>query len=106
FDGLTEATAGFDDRTNGYTSQEQFNKDRGQFEEIEKVSDGLGPVFNARSCAECHFNPVMGGNSQVTELRSGHFDGVAFIESPGGSLIHSRAIDPAIQERVLADQEV
>src|SRR5207249_8278210 len=39
--------------------------------------------------------------SQVTELRAGAQQRRTFIEHPGGSLIHSRAIDAAIQERVL-----
>ena len=38
-------------------------------------------------------------------MRAGHYDGFDFIDHPGGSLIHSRAIDPAIQERVLDGNE-
>ena len=37
-------------------------------------STGLGPVFNARACSDCHQNPVSGGASQFTELRAGHRD--------------------------------
>jgi CxxC motif-containing protein (DUF1111 family) len=102
----TEAPTGFDNLTNGLTDQETFDADRAVFQEVEAVADGLGPVFNARSCAECHSNPVIGGNSQVSELRAGHYDGNQFIEHPGGSLIQERAIDPAIQEYVLDDYEV
>ena len=105
-EGLPEAPAGFDGQTNGYQTQEQFNRDANQFNQIETLEDGLGPVFNARSCAECHFNPVLGGNSQVTEVRVGSFDGAMFIEPLGGSLIHMRAIDPRIQEHVLSTHDV
>jgi len=101
-----EAPTGFDNLTNGFTPQTQFDADRGVFEEREGIADGLGPVYNAQSCAECHQNPVTGAISQVTEVRAGHFDGVNFVDHPGGSLINDRAIDASIQERVLGGNEV
>ncbi len=104
--GPAEAPAGFDDQTNGFVNQTQFDLDRTTFEERETIDDGLGPVYNAQSCAECHQNPVTGAISQVTELRAGHFDGLFFVNHPGGSLINDRAIDPSIQERVLGGNEV
>ena len=102
----TEAPTGFDDQTNGFVLQDQFDADKATFEERELISDGLGPVYNAQSCAECHQNPVTGAISQVSEVRAGHFDGANFIEHPGGSLIHSRAISASLQERVLDGNEV
>jgi len=71
----SEAPTGFDNLTNGFTTQAQFDLDRDVFEESEPIEEGLGPVYNAQSCAECHQNPVTGAISQVTELRAGHFDG-------------------------------
>ena len=79
---------------------------RAIFDEVEQIDDGLGPVYNAQSCRECHQNPVSGAGSQVTEFRSGHFNGISFVDPPGGSLNNDRAINPAIQERILAGQEV
>ena len=102
----TEAPAGFDDQTNGLVLQDQFEADKATFEAREAISDGLGPVYNAQSCAECHQNPVTGAISQVAEVRAGHFDGANFDEPPGGSLIHSRAINASLQERVLDGNEV
>jgi CxxC motif-containing protein (DUF1111 family) len=101
-----EAPAGFDDQTNGLTSQTQFDLDRETFEEREDVSDGLGPVYNAQSCAECHQTPVSGSGSQITALRVGRFNGARFTDRPGGSLINDRAIDPAIQERANPEDNV
>ncbi len=103
---FTEAPSGFDNHPNGLIDQATFDADRGTFDAQEDIGDGLGPVFNARSCGECHGNPVSGGSSQVTELRAGHFDGHNFVAHPGGSLINDRAIDPLIQERILAGNEV
>jgi CxxC motif-containing protein (DUF1111 family) len=101
-----EALAGFDDQTNGFLKPKQFNAAEDTFNEREEIKDGLGPVYNAQSCGECHQNPVSGGISQVIELRCGHYDGESFIEPPGGSLVHSRAINAAIQERVPEGNEV
>lgn len=101
-----EAPAGFDDQTNGFTSQTQFDLDKAIFDEAEEIDEGLGPVYNAQSCRECHQNPVSGATSQVTELRVGRFDGFTFFDRPGGSLISDRAINPAIQERVAGEDNV
>src|SRR3954470_19148842 len=99
--GVTEAPAAFDNRTNGFTTQAQFDADRATFEERDEIADGLGPVYNAQSCTECHQNPVTGAGSQVSELRAGHLDaGGNFVDAPGGSLINDRATDASIQERV------
>ena len=121
------APAGFNNKTNGFTDQDEFDKDREAFEDVETIvpeekssasrsqtasnSDetqtkgGLGPVYNATSCVSCHQNPITGSSSQVSELRAGRRKNPGdpnsdFIEPPGGSLIHQRAIDSQIQERV------
>jgi CxxC motif-containing protein (DUF1111 family) len=104
--GITEAPTGFDNVTNGFVDQDEFDDARAEFEEIEVIGTGLGPVFNADSCVGCHANPVVGAISQVTELRAGHFNGFNFIDQVGGSLINDRAIDASIQERVLGGSEV
>ena len=108
-----EAPTGFNNSTNGFEAQDAFDKDRQKFEEVEAISDGLGPVYNATSCVSCHQNPVTGSSSQVAEIRAGHHEPdpddpkkVIFVESPGGSLIHQRAINAAIQEHVLPEDKV
>jgi len=102
----TEAPRGLDNVSNGFGSQTQFDADRDTFEERDDVAEGLGPVYNAQSCAECHQNPVTGGISQITELRAGHFNGTNFVDQPGGSLNNDRAVSPEIQERVPGGNEV
>jgi CxxC motif-containing protein (DUF1111 family) len=67
----------------------------------ESIADGLGPIFNAAGCGECHLTPIIGGSSQIMEKRAGLFNGSIFIEHPGGSLIHDRATDVRIQELAL-----
>jgi CxxC motif-containing protein (DUF1111 family) len=108
-----EAPTGFNNSTNGFEDQEAFDKVREAFEEVETISEGLGPVYNATACVSCHQNPVTGSSTQVAELRAGHHKPdpkdpkrVIFVEPPGGSLIHQRAIDAAIQEHVRSEDEV
>lgn len=112
----TEAPAAFDGLTNGVVAQgtppedepvplASFEDDKAIFDEQEEIDEGLGPVYNALSCGNCHQNPVSGGTSQILEVRAGHFDGVNFIDHPGDSLIHSRAINAEIQEHIFGGFE-
>jgi CxxC motif-containing protein (DUF1111 family) len=104
--GATEAPTGFDNLTNGFESQAQMDADRVTFEERDDIGKGLGPVYNAQSCAECHQNPVTGAISQITELRAGHNDANGnFVDAAGGSLINDRATNANIQERVPSTAE-
>jgi CxxC motif-containing protein (DUF1111 family) len=96
---ITEAPTGFD-LTNGFTDQATFDANKDTFDEFEVVADGLGPVYNAQSCRECHQNPRSGAASQITELRAGNTVNGVFTDHPGGSLINDRSINTTLQERV------
>jgi len=101
-----EAPTGFDNKTNGVADDATHQADQKTFEEIEQISDGLGPLYNAQSCRECHQNPVSGAASQVTELRVGHMGPGGHFRNPdipiahgaevisGRSLVNERAICP------------
>jgi len=118
---VAEAPTGFDNLTNGFLPQgapfetidednvvplRSFNDNRFIFEEIEVVEDGLGPVYNAQSCGECHQNVATGGASQIAEHRTGRLMGDQFFESLGGSLVHSRATHPDIVEPVVYEDSI
>ncbi len=102
-----EAPAGFDSRTNELVDQLTHEADQAVFDEVEDIGGGLGPLYNAQSCRECHQDPVSGGASQVTELRVGHHDKFGRFVAPdiaiaGGSetikarsLVNDRAICPS-----------
>src|SRR5438094_1815071 len=106
-----EAPTGFDDLSNGVTDQATHATNKETFDEVEEAGEGLGPIYNAQSCRECHQNPISGGGSQVTELRAGHLVRGRF-QNPavpinhgqevirGRSLINDRAICPNAQEHV------
>ena len=108
-----EAVTGFDDQSNGFSDSARRIADQKFFEEVEHVApDGLGPLYNAQSCRECHQTPVSGAASQVMELRVGHLDGDGQFQTPeipinhgaeiikDRNLVNDRAICPQIQERV------
>ena len=127
----TEAPAGFDTPTlaqnpgsqsisNGIAQPagDTYALDQTKFEQDHDASTGLGPVFNARACADCHQNPVSGGSSQFTEIRAGHLDedgnfvaatvpindGASTIANR--SLINDRALIPQAQEHIPAMEDL
>jgi CxxC motif-containing protein (DUF1111 family) len=102
-----EATVGFDTLTNGAVDQATHDSDRDQFEEPVSAANGLGPLFNATACVDCHQNPVTGGSSQISEMRAGHLEHGVFVNPEGGSsLIHDRATDRQIQQRIPASEDI
>jgi CxxC motif-containing protein (DUF1111 family) len=74
----------------------RFNNGRQEFADVENVADGLGPVFNGRSCGECHNAPALGGGNRRLVTRIGTRTGNAFdaLTNLGGSLLQDRAIGP------------
>jgi hypothetical protein len=72
----------------------QFDAGKDDFSQEENVADGLGPVFNGRSCADCHKSPAVGGDSDITEIRFGTVTNHQFdpLTQFGGSLIQSQGI--------------
>jgi CxxC motif-containing protein (DUF1111 family) len=126
---VTEAPTGFDTPTlvqnpgsqstsNGIAepvAADTFALDQQQFEQPQDVTTGLGPVYNARACVDCHQNPVSGGASQMTELRVGHLDGNGNFVNPtipindgiaingvvptitGRSIVNDRSLPPDAQ---------
>jgi CxxC motif-containing protein (DUF1111 family) len=69
---VAEAPAAFDGQTNGAVAQSAMDSAATVFSEVETPATGLGPVFNATSCAACHQNMALGGGAQVQVLRAGH----------------------------------
>ena len=66
------------------------------------AEDGLGPIFNKQSCANCHNNPV-GGHGSQTVIRFGMEDkkeGFIELEEYGGSLLQVSGIDLACAEEL------
>jgi CxxC motif-containing protein (DUF1111 family) len=113
--------------SNGITEPkgDTYALDQQVFEREHDVTDGLGPVYNARACVDCHQNPVSGGASQFTELRVGHLDPTTglFVNPTitlndgfpingviptitGRSIVNDRAVDPRAQEHIPATENI
>src|SRR3954447_23035119 len=71
-----------------------FNAGRGQFVRDWNNGNGLGPVFNERSCSDCHNAPSTGGGSARLVTRFARRTGGIFdpLTSLGGSLLQDHAI--------------
>jgi CxxC motif-containing protein (DUF1111 family) len=89
-----------------------FALDQAQFERRHDPSSGLGPVFNATACVDCHNNGVTGAASQFTEERVGHKDANGNFVNPtitinggantisGRSIVNDRSICTQAQEHL------
>lgn len=95
-----EAPTGFDNKTNGLVDDATHQADQAKFEEVEQLSDGLGPLYNAQSCRECHQSPVSGAASQVSELRVGHLSHEGRFRNPEIPINHGSEI---IKDRTLVN---
>ena len=112
--GELTVNAGSQSGSNGIVEPpgDTFALDQAQFERRHDPSTGLGPVFNATSCVECHNNGVAGAASQFTEQRVGHNDVNGNFVNPtitinegantitGRSIVNDRSICPQAQEHV------
>ena len=110
--------AGSQSHGNGMVDDATFGSFQATFEEEDGVDKGLGPIYNARSCADCHQSPVTGGVSQVAEFRIGHSDrrgnfvnpnipindGQTIV--PNRSLVNDRAICAEAQERAPGGENI
>ena len=47
----------------------RFADGMSEFTHVETAEEGLGPIFNGRSCGECHSAPAVGGGSERTVTR-------------------------------------
>ena len=72
----------------------RFDAGKDEFEDVETVDAGLGPVFNEAACATCHTNPV-GGTTGRIETRFGRLAADGSFDPMGefgGSLIQDKGI--------------
>jgi CxxC motif-containing protein (DUF1111 family) len=73
-----------------------FAEAKAAFEVVDTIDDGVGPIFNERGCAVCHFQGAIGGAGTQIERRFGTFvngrfeplanDGLGPFPARGGSL--------------------
>ena len=79
--------------------QELFEEGKTVFATAEDVDEGLGPVFNGRSCGECHSAGGVGGAgedlllSRVTRIGAGSGASYSDLVEWGGPVLQRRTID-------------
>jgi CxxC motif-containing protein (DUF1111 family) len=71
----------------------RFAEGEEEFQAVETIEEGLGPVFNEASCSTCHDAPL-GGTTGRLETRFGRWNRGRFdpLANLGGSLIQDRGI--------------
>jgi CxxC motif-containing protein (DUF1111 family) len=84
----------------------RFEDNKFIFSERETIADGLGPTYNDVGCVECHQSVDVGAFSQAMEFRAGHLVNGAFVDAPGGQLIHARGTDSDIVEHISTAETV
>jgi len=103
---LPEAPTGFDNKSNGLVDDATHTADQVKFDEIEEISEGLGPLYNAQSCASAIRIPLPAAPARSPELRVGHRGPDGKFQNPeipiargaeiikGRTLVNDRAICP------------
>jgi Tol biopolymer transport system component len=73
----------------------RFEAGTREFRKSDTPADGLGPVFNAASCATCHNRPWIGGTSNelVTRIGAAGPGGFDPLVGQGGPVIQTQGID-------------
>ncbi len=102
---------------NGFTDAATFTSDTVKFLTEEDIPQGIGPIYNARACVDCHATPNVGGTSQQAELRIGHNANGVFVNPtifindgansvPNRSLLNQRSICDIAAERVPGAEDI
>jgi len=102
---------------NGLTDAATFTADTVKFMTEEDIPQGIGPIYNARACVDCHATPNVGGTSQQAELRIGHNTNGVFVNPtitindgansvPNRSLLNQRSICDIAAERVPGAEDI
>ena len=84
----------------------RFEDNKFIFSERETIEDGLGPTYNDTGCVECHQSVDVGAFGQQMEFRAGHIVNGAFVDAPGGQLIHARGTDSDVVEHISTAETV
>lgn len=76
--------------------RQRFDRGRAAFERVFTAEIGVGPLFNADACGECHEDPAPGGSGDEVEVHASAF-------RPGEGLACDPLVDkggPVFQQRV------
>jgi len=86
----------------------QFQTGKQAFQRVFAPQDGLGPLFNANSCAQCHEDPVVGGVGDEIEIHATKFSPPDMCDSllrEGGPVFETQAT-PLLQAHGITNDPV
>ena len=94
---------------NGLTPEQlaSFNAGKVIFEQKFEPENGLGPLFNADACSECHEEPVTGGNGDEDETHAAVTmpDGSCDMLAAHGGPVFQAHTTPALERALGIDSE-
>ena len=86
----------------------QFQAGKEVFQRVFTPETGLGPLFNADSCVECHENPTIGGVGDEIEIHATRFippDTCDPLFQEGGNVIQQKAT-PLLQAKGVQKEQI
>jgi CxxC motif-containing protein (DUF1111 family) len=87
---------------------DRFEAGKRVFTRVFTPEDGLGPLFNANACSECHEDPVVGGVGDEVELHASKFVSPDLCDplfQEGGPVIQQQAT-PLLRARGIEKEQV
>ena len=86
--------------------RDRFARGKVVFDSVFKPETGLGPLFNAVACGECHEEPVAGGSGDEVEVHAAAFKGGVCdpLVGEGGPVVQQDAT-PALKQALGIDKE-
>jgi len=84
-----------------------FNAGKVIFEQEFEPENGLGPLFNANACKECHEEPATGGDGEETETHAAvvRADGSCDMLAAHGGPVFQAHTTPALKQALGIDSE-
>lgn len=85
----------------------RFREGRGVFERVFTPETGLGPLFNAPSCATCHVDPISGGGGEIAEVHATVLAADGFCDplAAEGGPVFQEQVTPALRDSLGLDVE-
>ncbi len=87
--------------------RDRFDRGKVIFNREFEPETGLGPLFNAKACGECHENPVAGGVGDEVEVHATAFfpNGVCDTLADLGGFVYQQQVTPALKNALGIDKE-
>jgi CxxC motif-containing protein (DUF1111 family) len=87
--------------------RDQFDRGKAIFTRTFTPETGLGPLFNADACGECHEDPVTGGVGDEVEIHATALLGNGFCDPLAdlGGFVYQLQVTPALKNALGIDKE-